>query len=107
MSHGYYKIIARPKKPPEQWSGINVSLFIGTPIIAHSTAAPFVSQRSLAIEEWGHMRETTVKHFKFTPRTSLYAFIWAFAVPFGVFSLIKWELRRKDRMAGRKERSLV
>ena len=52
------------------------------------------------------MRETTTEHFKFTPRTSAYAFIWAFAVPFAVFSLIKWERRRKDRVAGRKETPL-
>ena len=60
----------------------------------------------MAIEKWGRMRETTVEHFKFTPRTSMYAFIWAFAVPFGVFNLIKWERRRKDRKAGRKETPL-
>ena len=53
------------------------------------------------------MRETTTQHFKFTPRTSLYAFIWAFAVPFGVYSLVKWERRRKDRLAGRKETPLL
>lgn len=60
----------------------------------------------MAIEKWGLMRESTTEYFKFTPRTTLYAIIWAFAVPFGVFELIKWERRRKDRLAGRKEAPL-
>ena len=64
-------------------------------------------QRSQAIEKWGRMRETTTEHFKFTPRTTLYAFFWAFVVPFGVYSLVKWERRRKDRLAGREERPLL
>lgn len=74
------KLISRPAKPPEEWGKI---------------------ERSNAVEKWGRMREQTVQHFKFTPRTTTYCLIWAFLVPYGVLSVIKWERRRRDRMKGR------
>ena len=52
------------------------------------------------------MREKTVQHFKFTPRTSFYAILWAGIVPFGVLSLLKWDMWRKDRNNGRPLRRL-
>lgn len=58
------------------------------------------TQRSNAVERWGSMRETTVNHFKLTPRTTAYAILWAGIVPFGLYSLIKWHVRRKDRLKG-------
>lgn len=77
----YPRIIRRPVKPPEKHGAI---------------------ERSIAIEKWGLMRERTVEHFKFTPRTSAYAILWAILVPCGIYNLIKWERRRKDRAKGRK-----
>ena len=99
----YPKIIRRPVKPPEEYAYLDVSVIIPSkpyrlyffylmrtnPLLL----SPF--QKSNAIEKWGKMRETTVEHFKFTPRTSAYAFIWALALPFGIYSLIKWHRRRK------------
>ena len=57
-------------------------------------------QRDSAIERWGSMREKTVKHFKFTPYTSFLAILWAGVVPLGVYSLIKWDMHRKDKNKG-------
>ncbi len=63
-------------------------------------------QRSQAIEKWGSMREKTAQHFKFTPKTTFYAVLWAGIVPLAVWSLIKWDLRRKDRNKGVTPRTL-
>jgi hypothetical protein len=52
------------------------------------------------------MRETTPKYFKFTPRTTFYALLWAGIVPFTFWSLVKWEMRRKDKMKGITPRKL-
>ncbi|KAL5457405.1 hypothetical protein EMCRGX_G034657 [Ephydatia muelleri] len=71
----YPHIVQRPSKPPEEYAKI---------------------ERSNAIEKWSRMRERTVEHFKFTPKTSFYAIFWAALVPFGLYNLIKWDLRRQD-----------
>ena len=113
----YPKIITRPAKPPEAYGGLEVSLLLLTRLCslfvlinAHqqplSFSLPHLLQVSQAIEKWGRMRETTVDHFKFTPRTSAYAILWAVAVPFGLFSLIKWHRRRKDVNKGITPRKL-
>lgn len=60
----------------------------------------------MAIEKWGRMRETTNKHFKFTPRTTAYVLVWAVLVPFGVWRFIRWDVRRRDRAEGREPRDL-
>ena len=51
MAQNFHKIVTRPKKPPEQWSGLDVSshanLFTLTPIIAHHVLAEVASYREV------------------------------------------------------------
>ena len=52
------------------------------------------------------MRENTLEHFKFTPRTTTYCVIWAGLVPFALWQLIKWERRYRWKTAGKPERPI-
>ncbi len=66
-----------------------------------------ILQRDIAIEKWGRMREKTLQHFKFTPWTSFLAILWAGVVPLAFYSLLKWDLHRKDKNEGFKPRKFL
>ena len=43
--------------------------------------------RDPAIERWGSMREQTLRHFKFTPRTTRLGILFGLVVPWGIYEL--------------------
>ncbi|KJE90135.1 hypothetical protein CAOG_01484 [Capsaspora owczarzaki ATCC 30864] len=61
-------------------------------------------QKSPIVERWATMRETTVQHFRFTPRTTGISFLLMVAIPVGIYALTSLELKKQDEVSGQKRR---
>ena len=47
-----------------------------------------------AIERWATMRESTLAHFKWNPRTVGMSILWGVVVPVGIYELIVFQYVR-------------
>ncbi|EGD79406.1 hypothetical protein PTSG_09818 [Salpingoeca rosetta] len=48
-----------------------------------------------AIERWGAMRETTVRHFRITPKTARQGFLWGLVVPLIIYEGAISEMKKR------------
>lgn len=56
-----------------------------------------------AIDKWATMRENTVKHFKWTPRTTRKAVMWGVLVPFAIYEYAVIEAKSLAKLKGKPE----